>query len=1294
MARKDQPDVRVYNGASSAAPESEQRPQQRRWIRSLSPVGKLYRSSAGLVHLRNRSLSVRTSNSAVSDSQESETSNSHVSKEHDHDLARPCGMAKSIVGLLTTASVYAGMGDLEQAHQTGEEEEGKEDDEEEELEDDDEEEVEELEDDDDVEGGGGEEEEEEEEGEDEQEERDNYSVFLDNNSRKKPQDGKGESVPGSPLLALQAADEADHTSDSLRSSSDLDSLANTVTHFSKKDSLFELSVVSNNDANSLSSSSSRSRRSKIYKKLLSKFNLSEDEDQFVTKYSCWLLKDLLIQGHIVLTTRHLLFFAFLPKSTGTPKMSGNLSIISGVGLSGRWTRYWSVLKDHTLSLYNSPRDLYFPLLTIDLRYANRIELAKHDEEATGHFKIHTEAKVYKFRADSGYASRSWCSALKKQLFATQNSDNDSISVKIPLSNIIDIDEQTVVAQSVTMRIRVLETPQSFAVDDYFFMFLSKKDANLKEMINRLLLDVGQSHPKKLEAERTLLSNDISLNTDLSLGREIRQNKTGLGSGKIIKRVLSPVTRVHRPSFSMSIPFNSRLPQRTKESHFSKDEEVNAPSGQGSTNKNSDLSSPEHIEAPDDGLSESDSYFGTVEDNKGRIMSLASWTPRPIKNMGSMWGAHPMHYRYNDEEMFPDDDQYLANSKEQILASQRFRSHFSLRQDEALTAAYYAHLNKNIPVYGKLYLGSSVLCFRSLLPGTKTKMILPVSDVENCYKERGFRFGYFGLVVVIHGHEELFFEFSLQSSRDDAECLILKQLDSTKAQTGGLGDVGKLTNNFTATTLSAEQQVSEAAKLRLFEDKISAEGFDVPVMIEESPFNKTTLTPKKSYRFGLLTIGSRGDVQPYIALGKGLLAEGHRVTIISHGEFQDWVTSYGIDFREIAGNPAELMSLMVQHGSMNVGLLREASSHFRGWITKLLETAWLACQNLDILIESPSAMAGIHIAEALRIPYFRAFTMPWTRTRAYPHAFIVPDQKRGGNYNFFTHVLFENIFWKGIGGQVNKWRTETLGLGKTNLMLMQQNKVPFLYCVSPTIFPPSVDFSEWVKVTGYWFLEGEEDYVPPKALVDFIAKARSSGKKLVYIGFGSIVISDPKKMTKAIVDAILEADVFCILNKGWSDRLGGDDKSDTEALPSCIYSCGSVPHDWLFPLVDAAVHHGGSGTTGAALKAGLPTVVKPFFGDQFFYASRVEDIGAGISLKKLNSKTLSRALKEVTSNSRIVHKAQQIKHDIFRENGVGSAINCIYSELEYARSLVLEKNKDMKKTTKVGSSPEENSWLLV
>lgn len=420
----------------------------------------------------------------------------------------------------------------------------------------------------------------------------------------------------------------------------------------------------------------------------------------------------------------------------------------------------------------------------------------------------------------------------------------------------------------------------------------------------------------------------------------------------------------------------------------------------------------------------------------------------------------------------------------------------------------------------------------------------------------------------------------------------------------------------------------------------------PILFDDPRASILNFKPTESLRITCLTIGSRGDVQPYIALCKGLLAEGHKPRIATHAEFQDWVESHGIDFAPVAGDPAELMRLCVENGMFTYSFLKEASSKFRLWIDELLTSGWKACQNTDLLIESPSAMGGIHIAEALGIPYFRAFSMPWTRTRAYPHAFAVPEHKMGGAYNYITYVMFDNVFWKAVAGQVNRWRKRELGLQATSLEKMQPNKVPFLYNFSPSVVIPPLDYSDWIRVTGYWFLDEGTNWKAPQELLDFIKKARDDGKKLVYVGFGSIVVQDSAAMTSTIVRSIQKADVRCILSKGWSDRLDKRDASEVEVpLPAEIFPIKSVPHDWLFRQIDAAAHHGGAGTTGASLRAGLPTIIKPFFGDQYFFGSRVEDLGVGIHLRKLNVSVFSRALWEACNSQRMIVKAKVLGESI-------------------------------------------------
>ncbi|KAB5511732.1 glycosyltransferase family 1 protein [Coniochaeta sp. 2T2.1] len=722
-------------------------------------------------------------------------------------------------------------------------------------------------------------------------------------------------------------------------------------------------------------------------------------------------------------------------------------------------------------------------------------------------------------------------------------------------------------------------------------------------------------------------------------------------------------------------------------------------------------------------------FADFLNRQSRRMStlLATESMGYVEKVSGMWKGGKKHY---DEPsgLKTDDDEDDDDPEDRIASGDRFRAHFALPDGEKLQAAYFGNLMRVLPLYGKIYISDHHFCFRSLLPGTRTKLVLPLKDVENVEKEKGFRFGYSGLVVVIRGHEELFFEFGKAEVRDDCAITLIQNLETTRylRESGLLGQE----EIESAEAAAAERDALAEARKEEYpahEIKLPRQTTglnDAPTILFDDPkASFLNFKPAEPLRFTCLTIGSRGDVQPYIALCKGLMAEGHKVKIATHGEFKGWIESHGIEFGFVGGDPAELMQLCIENGTFTWAFLKEANSKFRGWLDELLETCWTACKDSDVLIESPSAMAGIHIAEALKIPYFRAFTMPWTRTRAYPHAFITPGQKMGGAYNYVSYVMFDNVFWKATAHQVNRWRNKVLKLPNTNLEKLQPNKVPFLYNFSPYVVPPPLDYSDWIRVTGYWFLdEGKDKWTPPQDLLDFIDKARKDQKKLVYVGFGSILVPDPGKMTQEVIDAVLKADVRCVLSKGWSDRLvtssssgsDSDKKSDnTEkkpepVLPPEIFQIKSAPHDWLFAQMDAAAHHGGSGTTGASLRAGIPTIIRPFFGDQHFFGMRVEDLGVGLCLKKWGANSFARALWEATHSERMIVKAKVLGEQIRKENGVDTAIQCIYRDLEYAKSLIMAKagknasRRDSIAAAKSGGveadpdddDVEEESWTFV
>lgn len=638
--------------------------------------------------------------------------------------------------------------------------------------------------------------------------------------------------------------------------------------------------------------------------------------------------------------------------------------------------------------------------------------------------------------------------------------------------------------------------------------------------------------------------------------------------------------------------------------------------------------------------------------------LATESMGYVEKVSGMWKGGRKHYDAPAEMRTDDEDLYEDSEGNVQMSMERFRAHFALPETEKLQSTYFAFLFRVLPLYGKVYISDHHFCFRSLLPGTRTKLILPLKDVENVHKEKGFRFGYSGLCVVIRGHEEIFFEFNQQDARDDCSGVLLKSIEKSKFLESS-GQTHQEEQEEAEMAL-AEREALKEVRLEEFQDhelnlpQDASEVCDAPTILFDDPkASFLNFKPAEPLKITCLTIGSRGDVQPYIALCKGLIAEGHKPRIATHAEFQGWIEGHGIEFAKIEGDPGELMRLCIENGTFTLAFLWEANSMFRGWLDDLLSSAWTACQGSDVLIESPSAMAGIHIAEALSIPYFRAFTMPWTRTRAYPHAFITPEVKMGGAYNYMTYVMFDNIFWKATAGQVNRWRNTVLNLPNTNLEKMQPNKVPFLYNFSPSVVAPPLDFSDWIRVTGYWFLNEGSDWKPSEELTDFIAKARADEKKLVYVGFGSIIVNDTVKMTQEVIEAVLKADVRCILSKGWSDRPGKskaeDDpdapKAEEPEMPPEIFVIKSAPHDWLFSQIDAAAHHGGSGTTGASLRAGIPTIIRPFFGDQFFFGSRVEDIGVGICLKKWGALSFARALWEATHNERMIVKARVLGEQI-------------------------------------------------
>ncbi len=186
----------------------------------------------------------------------------------------------------------------------------------------------------------------------------------------------------------------------------------------------------------------------------------------------------------------------------------------------------------------------------------------------------------------------------------------------------------------------------------------------------------------------------------------------------------------------------------------------------------------------------------------------------------------------------------------------------------------------------------------------------------------------------------------------------------------------------------------------------------------------------------------------------------------------------------------------------------------------------------------------------------------------------------------------------------------------------------------------------MHVVGYWF-RPDEPYEPPADLAAFL----TDGPPPVYVGFGSMVSRDPAMLTQTVLDALAQAGQRGIILGGWAGLAQSD-------LPPTVLRLESVPHDWLFPQVAAVVHHGGVGTTHAGLRAGRPSVIVPFFGDQPFWADRVYALGAGpspIPRSGLTADTLARAIDQSVSDEPMARRAADIGQQVRGEDGVGEAV---------------------------------------
>ena len=403
---------------------------------------------------------------------------------------------------------------------------------------------------------------------------------------------------------------------------------------------------------------------------------------------------------------------------------------------------------------------------------------------------------------------------------------------------------------------------------------------------------------------------------------------------------------------------------------------------------------------------------------------------------------------------------------------------------------------------------------------------------------------------------------------------------------------------------------------------------------------------------ILTYGSRGDVQPFLPLSRGLIDRGHQVILAAPLRFKKLVEDHGITFAPLAGDPEELSRRLNDSGYNYFKMIRELMNHAINIGADVLRQTEEACKDADLIIHTFTHAVGAHtLAREKNIPDIHIQTFPmFTPTGDYPNIAMPNLGVRA--LNRLSHIASSRITWFTSWMGFEQVRRKA-GLPKRKLFWpFDENpprlRTPILCAWSPSILPTSSDWSPRTHVAGYFFFPQDESYSPHNELNAFL----KSGQPPVCISFGSMVNKDAERINDIVVEALNKTNNRGVILSGWG---GVKNQSSNDLL-----YLESAPHDWLLPRCKMIIHHGGAGTTAAGLRAGIPNIVVPFTADQPFWGNRVHAMGTGpkpILVKNISVEKIMRAIAEAASNV-IRDRAQVIGQNIRSEDGVKDAIKLL------------------------------------
>ncbi len=384
----------------------------------------------------------------------------------------------------------------------------------------------------------------------------------------------------------------------------------------------------------------------------------------------------------------------------------------------------------------------------------------------------------------------------------------------------------------------------------------------------------------------------------------------------------------------------------------------------------------------------------------------------------------------------------------------------------------------------------------------------------------------------------------------------------------------------------------------------------------------------------------------VLLCRALMDAGHSAHLLADATTLSYATALGVpatglagDIRAVLRQDTTLVKSGGGFGSAASGFARIATANSEAW----LRATVAAAKDQDaVVLGGLAAFVGLSAAEAFGIPAIGTGLIPISPTREFASPFLRPGAVPRW-LNRASHRLFNALIWRAFKSPINAARAAVCGLPPRRGLWTDH---PMLYGMSPSLVPQPADWPPTARICGQW-VAPVTDWSPPPALGEFLA----AGEPPIYLGFGSMgALAGARLMREALAALRGRRALFY---PGWGGAMAAD-------LPANVHLLADTPHGWLFPRPMLAIYHGGAGTAHAVARAGVPSVVVPFAGDQFFWADRLQKLGAApapVPAKGLSADRLARAIGEATSNAPRA-SAATLAASIAREDGLGEAVTAI------------------------------------